>query len=78
MFSLMADLPILFLRMAPQGNSRTSVNLVDMANLVGIVTKATSLLNKKRSYKTVTPFFNMSPQVRRREQALGVFAALRA
>jgi hypothetical protein len=49
-----------------------------MANLVGIVTKASSLLNKKRSYKTVTPFFNMSPQVRHRGQALGVFAALRA
>ena len=54
--------------MAPQGNSRTSVNLEDIANLVGMVTKETSLLNNKRSYKTVTPFFNMSPQVRRRGQ----------
>jgi hypothetical protein len=62
--------------MAPQGNSRTSVNLEDIANLVGMVTKATSLLNNKRSYKTVTPFFNMSPQVRRRGQALIVFARL--
>jgi hypothetical protein len=62
--------------MAPQGNSRTSVNLEDIANLVGTVTKATSLLNNKRSYKTVTPFFHMSPQVRRRGQALIVFARL--
>jgi hypothetical protein len=38
-----------------------------------MVTKATSLLNNKRSYKTVTPFFNMSPPVRR-GQALGVFS----
>ncbi len=54
MFSLMADLPNRFFNVAPQGSWSVSVNLEDMANLVGISSESTSIPNNSRSNKALT------------------------